>query len=78
MNKTRKTKFCDRLYFCAKKKTFIHVKWDHSVEGVDRWWYSNYLNYSGYIKGKIKTPKSWIEMGWWPEGTIDYILGGAK
>ena len=74
----RKTKFVDRLYFCKKKDTFIHVKWDHAVDGVSKWWFSNYNDYSGYISGKLKTPKSWVEMGWWPEGTMIAIRRGES
>lgn len=78
-NKTeRKSKFVDRLYFCNKERKFIHVKWDYAIDKISHWWWSDYHNKQGHIKGKLKTPKSWVELGWLPEGTIIEIIRGKS
>lgn len=72
----RKSKYVDRIYFCSKKHHFIHVAWDHAVNGEARWFFTNYHGNHGYIKGKLKTPKSWVELGSIPEKTISEIIYG--
>lgn len=74
----RKTKYVDRIYFCKKKHKFIHVKWDHSIDHVSMWFFTDYHGDHGYISGKLITPKSWVELGWLPEGTISEICRGEK
>ena len=71
--KQRKSKFVDRIYFCSKRHKFIHVKWDHAVNGVAKWYFTDYHKDFGYISGKLVTPKSWVELGYMPEGTIQNI-----
>jgi hypothetical protein len=67
----KESKFDDKIYFCKKDRKFIHVKWDHSVNKVNHWWWSDYHEEHGYIKGKLVTPKSWVKLGSLPEGTIN-------
>lgn len=67
----RKTKYVDRIYFDAKKKCFYHVRWDHSVDKVQHWWFTNYNGHHGYIKGKLSTPDTWLELGYLPERYIE-------
>lgn len=74
----RKTKFVDRIYFCCEEHKFIHCKWDHAVDKISKWWWTDYHGKHGYISGKLKTPKSWVELGWLPEGTIFDIRRGNK
>lgn len=72
----RKSKFVDRIYFCNKKHKFIHVKWDHAINKVSKWYFTDYHGECGYISGPLKTPKSWKEIGYLPEGTITAIIRG--
>lgn len=76
--KERKSKYVDRIYFCSKKKRFYHVKWDHAINKVSMWWFSDYDKDFGYIKGKLKTPKSWVELGYCHEGTISSIINKGR
>lgn len=73
MSKTRASKFDDRIYFCTKNNEFIHCKWDCRINGVTHWWWSNYHNKHGYIKGKLKIPKSWKMLGRLQEGTMSEL-----
>jgi len=66
----------DRIYFCNKKHKFIHVKWDHAIDRVSKWWWTDYHKEHGYISGKLVVPKTWKEIGWLPEGTITGIIRG--
>lgn len=67
------SKYDDRIYFCTKTQKFIHLKWDHSVDGISKWWWTNFSDKHGYISGKLKTPKSWVKMCAFPEGTMDFL-----
>lgn len=71
-------KFDDRIFFCTKTDSFFHLKWDHAIDGVARWWFTNYRDKSGYIKGKLKTPKTWVFLGSLPEGHMYEIRSKRK
>lgn len=68
MKKERRSKFADRIFLT--KDGLMHLTWDHRVDGVDHWWYSDYQEKFGYLKGKPEVPKGWVEVGWLPEGSV--------
>lgn len=75
--KTRVSKFDDRIYFDAKKRDFFHLKWDHAVDGVSRWWFTNYRDKWGYINGKLKPNKDWVLLGTMSEGCMSSLISKA-
>jgi hypothetical protein len=66
--KRRVSKYDTRIFYDTKKKHFIRLKWDHAIDGVSKWWWTNGHDKSGYITGKLKPPKHWDLLGTVQEG----------
>lgn len=67
---SRASKFDTKIYWDKKTRKLIRLNWDYSVEKVPHWYWSNCHDKHGYIKGKLKTPKTWILLGTVSEGVI--------